>query len=101
MIARQFRDGAPPRVTTPTQKIDPAAPPQPKVVGSSEAEDEKDRVPPPKVEGSLTGTMQIDGRAASGAFGLVTLEPDQTASGSRARPSTSSSSSVAASSSLT
>jgi len=75
VIARQFRDGAPPRVTTPTQKIDPAAPPQPKVVGSSEAEDEKDRVAPPRVEASLTGTMQIDGRAASGAFGLVTLEP--------------------------
>jgi plastocyanin len=62
-------------VTTPTQKIDPAAPPQPKVLGSSEAEDEKDHVPPPKIEASLTGTMQIDGRAASGAFGLVTLEP--------------------------
>jgi plastocyanin len=75
VIARQFRDGAPPRVTTPTQKIDPAAAPQPKVVGSSEAEDEKDRVAPPRVEASLTGMMQIDGRAASGAFGLVTLEP--------------------------
>jgi len=75
VIARQFRDGAPPRVTTPTQKIDPATAPQPKVSGSSEAEDERDRVPPPKVEASLTGMMQIDGRAASGAFGLVTLEP--------------------------
>jgi plastocyanin len=74
-IARQFREGAPPRVTTPTQKIDTSAPPQPKVVGSSEAEDEKDRVAAPRVEGSLTGVMQIDGRAASGAFGLVTLEP--------------------------
>lgn len=74
-IARQFREGAPPRITTPTQKIDTAAPPQPKVVGSSEAEDEKDRVPPPRVEGSLTGMMEIDGRAASGAFGLITLEP--------------------------
>jgi plastocyanin len=74
-IARQFREGAPPRVTTPTLKIDTSAPPQPKVVGSSEAEDEKDRVPPPRAAGSLAGTMQIDGRAASGAFGLVTLEP--------------------------
>jgi plastocyanin len=74
-VARQFRDGAPPRVTTPTQKIDTTAAPQPKVAGSSEAEDEKDHVPPPKVEGSLAGTLQIDGRAASGAFGLVTLEP--------------------------
>ena len=74
-IARQFREGAPPRVTTPTQKVDTAAPPQPKVSGSSEAEDENDRVPPPTASGSLTGMMQIDGRAASGAFGLVTLEP--------------------------
>ena len=74
-VARLFRDGAPPRVTTPTQKFDTSAPPQPKVVGSSEAEDEKDRVPPPRIEGSLTGMMKIDGRAAGGAFGLVTLEP--------------------------
>lgn len=74
-IAQKFREGAPPRVTTPTQKIDPAAPPQPRVAGSSEAEDEKDHVPPPRVEGSLTGTLQVDGRPASGAFGLITLEP--------------------------
>lgn len=74
-IAQTFRQGAPPRVVTPTQKIDTSAPPQPKVVGSSEAEDERDRVPPPKAFGSLTGVMQIDGRAASGAYGLVTLEP--------------------------
>ena len=74
-IAQQFRAGAPPRVTTPTQKIDTTAPPQPRVAGSSEAEDEKDRVPPPRVEGSLTGTIQIDGRPSVGAFGLVTLEP--------------------------
>jgi plastocyanin len=44
-------------------------------MGSSEAEDEKTGVAPPKIEASLTGMMQIDGRAASGAFGLVTLEP--------------------------
>lgn len=74
-IAGLFREGAPPRVTTPTQKFDAATPPQPKVVGSSEAEDEKDKVAPPKVEGSLDGTMQIDGKAAGGAFGLITLEP--------------------------
>jgi plastocyanin len=74
-VAGQFREGAPPRVTTPTQKVDTTAPPQPKVVGSSEAEDEKEHVPPPRVEGSLTGTMQIDGHAVGGAFGLVTLEP--------------------------
>src|SRR5688572_29460385 len=37
MIATVFREGAPPRVTVPTQKIDTAAPPQPKVLGNSEA----------------------------------------------------------------
>ena len=73
-IAPKFREGAPPRVTTPTQRFE-SAPPQPRVAGSSEAEDEKDRVPPPRVEASLTGTLQIDGRPASGAFGLITLEP--------------------------
>jgi plastocyanin len=75
-IAPRFREGAPPRITTPTQKIDPATAPQPRVVGSSEAEDEKDRVPPPRIEGSLTGAMQIDGRTVPGAFGLITLEPE-------------------------
>jgi plastocyanin len=74
-LSGPFRAGAPPRVTTPIEKVDTTAPPQPRVVGSSEAEDEKDHVPPPRVEASLTGTVQIDGRAATGTFGLVTLEP--------------------------
>jgi plastocyanin len=74
-IATMFREGAPPRITTPTVKIDTAAAPQPKVVGSSEAEDAEAKVPPPKVEGSLTGLVEIDGKPLTGAFGLVTLEP--------------------------
>jgi len=76
-IANMFRDGAPPRVTTPTIKVDPSMAPQPHAVGNSEEEDEADKVPPPpKAEiGSLTGTVQIDGKPISGAFGLVTLEP--------------------------
>ena len=76
-IAPQFRAGAPPRITTPTVKVDTAVPAQPRAVGSSEAEDEADKVPaPPRAEaGSLTGTVQIDGKAPSGAYGLVTLEP--------------------------
>ena len=74
-LAGPFREGAPPRVAGPTQKVDTTAAPQPRVVGSSETEDAQDHVPPPRIEGSLTGTMQIDGRAAGGAFGLVTLEP--------------------------
>ena len=74
-LAGPFREGAPPRVPGPTQKVATTAPPQPRVSGSSEAEDEQDRVPPPRVEGSLTGTMQIGGGGTGGAFGLITLEP--------------------------
>lgn len=74
-LAPVFREGAPPRVTTPTQKVDVAAAPQPRVGGSSEADDEAARVPPPKVElASVSGTIQIDGKAAN-TFGLITLEP--------------------------
>jgi len=73
-VAPMFREGAPPRVTTPTQKIDTSAPAQPKVAGNSEVEDEKDKVPPPPQVGSLSGTLQIDGKTAN-AFGLITLEP--------------------------
>ena len=76
-LAPQFREGAPPRVTTPTDEgRHHARRRSRKVVGSSEAEDEEAKVPPPpQVEGSLTGTLQIDGKPLSGAFGLVTLEP--------------------------
>ncbi|MGE0548067.1 MAG: hypothetical protein AB7O24_06700 [Kofleriaceae bacterium] len=74
-VAPLFREGAPPRVTTPTQKVDVSAAPQPKAMGSSEAEDEAAKTPPPPQAGSLTGTIQIDGKPMAGAFGLVTLEP--------------------------
>lgn len=74
-LAPLYREGAPPRVTTPTQKVDTSAPAQPRVMGSSEADDEAARVPAPPAVGTLTGTMQIDGKAASATFGLVTLEP--------------------------
>lgn len=73
-LAPMFREGAPPRVTTPTQQVDTKAAPQPKVGGSSEADDEAAKVPPPKVLGNVTGTLQIGGKAAN-AFGLITLEP--------------------------
>ncbi|MGE0870244.1 MAG: hypothetical protein AB7P03_16890 [Kofleriaceae bacterium] len=74
-IAPMFREGAPPRVTTPTQRVDVSAAPQPKAIGSSEAEDEAAKTPPPPRAGSLTGTIQIDGKPMQGMFGLVTLEP--------------------------
>jgi plastocyanin len=73
-IAPLFREGAPPRVTTPTVKVDTSAPPQPRTNGDSEAEDEKDKVPPPPQVGSLAGTLQIEGKSPN-AFGLITLEP--------------------------
>jgi plastocyanin len=74
-IAPVFREGAPPRVATPTQKIDVHAPPQPRTLGSSEQEDAEAKLAPPPREGSLTGSVQIDGKPLTGTFGLVTLEP--------------------------
>jgi plastocyanin len=73
-LAPLFREGAPPRVTTPTQKIDTTAAAQPRVLGNSEAEDEAEKGPPPKVNNaSVTGTIMLDGK--TGTYGLVTLEP--------------------------
>ena len=74
-LASTFREGAPPRVTTPTVKVDTTAPRQPYAAGNSEEDDEAAKVPPPPAVGTLTGKMQIDGKAASATFGLITLEP--------------------------
>ena len=74
-VAKVFRDGAPPLVAGPTQKVDPHAAAQPKTVGSSEAEDAEAKVPPPRVEGSLTGSLMLEGKPLANTFGLVTLEP--------------------------
>lgn len=73
-IAGPFREGAPPRVTAAPVKVE-NGPAQPRTVGNSEQEDAEAKVPPPKVEGALTGSVEIDGKPLSGAFGLVTLEP--------------------------
>ena len=74
-VAGEFRAGAPPRVTTPTIKVDTHAPAQPRAVGSSEEEDEADKKPAPPRAGSLSGTLKIDGKAIAGTYGLITLEP--------------------------
>lgn len=74
-VAEQFRAGAPPRITTPTIKVETKVAAQPRAVGSSEEEDEVEQAPPPPQVGSLTGTLQIDGKPIAGAYGLVTLEP--------------------------
>jgi plastocyanin len=74
-IAPLFREGAPPRITTPTRRFDPSAPPQPVASGSSEKEDDAAGVAAPRIRsGSLSGRLMIDGKAAT-AFGLITLEP--------------------------
>jgi plastocyanin len=73
-LAGRFREGGPPVVGGKTIKFDPQTAPQPEVVGSSEAEDAEDKIAPPKVEGSLTGAIQIGGKGAGGV-GLITLEP--------------------------
>jgi plastocyanin len=74
-LAEQFRAGAPPRVTTPTIKVETNVAAQPRAVGNSEDEDVAEKAPPPPQVGSLTGTVQIDGKAATGTYGLITLEP--------------------------
>jgi plastocyanin len=74
-VAEQFRAGAPPRITTPTIKVDTKVAAQARAVGNSEEEDEAEKAPPPPQVGSLTGTLQIDGKPLTGAYGLITLEP--------------------------
>jgi plastocyanin len=71
-LAPLFREGAPPRVTTPTTKLPADTPPQPKgAVGSSE-EDEPAKKPG---KGFLEGVLRVDGKPPTGSFGVITLEP--------------------------
>ena len=51
-----FREGAPPRVTTPTKKFAKDATPQPEVEGDSE----KDRPEPKPKKGTLSGTITVE-----------------------------------------
>jgi plastocyanin len=69
-IATQFREGAPPRVTTPLKTLPMTTPPQPAAAGSSD-EDEPD--PKPK-RGSLAGTLKVDGKPFAEPA-VITLEP--------------------------
>jgi hemoglobin len=68
-LATLFRDGAPPRITSPPVAVARDAPPQPAAVGSS-AEDEPE--PPRPARATLRGT--VSGVGADG-FVVVTLEP--------------------------
>src|SRR3569623_147550 len=68
-VASVFRAGAPQRITTPTTQI-AAAGAQPKVIGSSDA----DQPAAKPLAGSLKGTMTVDGKAPDG-FGVIMMWP--------------------------
>jgi hemoglobin len=69
-LARLFREGAPPRVSTVPTAVSLQSPPQPQAVGNS---DEEEPAPRP-AKGSLVGTVMSGGAAFDG-FAIVTLEP--------------------------
>ena len=70
-LAPLFREGAPPRVTTPLGMAPKDAAPQPAVVGNSDEEDKPEDKPK---RGSLQGALTLDGKALEGR-GVVMLEP--------------------------
>jgi hemoglobin len=68
--APTFREGAPPRVETPTTRTPKDQKPQPRLVGSSD-DDEPDAQRKP---GSLKGNMTVEGKPLDGV-GMVMLYP--------------------------
>lgn len=68
--APAFRDGAPKRIETAITQLPKDTPAQPKIVGSSEADNPND----PQLPGSLKGTITVDGKPLDGV-GLVSLYP--------------------------
>jgi len=70
-LAPLFREGAPPRVTTPTKKLPLDTPAQPAVVGGSDS-DEPEAKPE---KGSLSGQIKLAGKGAGESIGVVTLTP--------------------------
>ncbi len=70
-LAPLFRDGAPPRITTPLRTVPKDAAPQPAAAGNSSEDD-----PAPKAKrGSLTGTIFLPGQRPFLGLAVVTLEP--------------------------
>jgi len=69
-LAPRFREGAPPRITTPTVKVADSAP-QPKAVGGSDDDEPAARA----ARAALRGEVMIDGKSLAGSFGVVLLEP--------------------------
>lgn len=77
-VAPLFREGAPPRVTSPLQQVDPNSVPQPAAVGNSDQDhggtDNQQRARKPPVAW-LGGKVLSAGGRASPTFAVVTLEP--------------------------
>jgi len=73
-LAPMFREGAPPRITTPLLPVRPDAAAQPRAVGSSDDEQNEPPAPPP-ARGSLEGTLKVPGAASVEGLAVVTLEP--------------------------
>jgi hemoglobin len=69
-LAPLFREGAPPRVTSPTTPVPTSAPPQPLTAGNSEEEDPAAR----PARGSLTGGVKVGTNDFEG-LAVITLEP--------------------------
>lgn len=68
--APTFRDGAPKRIDTPVTQMAKDTPPQPKIVGSSEADEPADH----SGTASLRGHITVEGKPLDGV-GLVMLYP--------------------------
>ncbi|HUS30509.1 MAG TPA: hypothetical protein VMZ53_18495 [Kofleriaceae bacterium] len=68
--APTFREGAPKRIDTAITQMDKDAPPQPKIVGSSD----EDSPSTAQLGASLKGTITVDGKPLDGV-GLVMLYP--------------------------
>jgi plastocyanin len=71
-IAQVFREGAPPRVTTPLATLPLSTPPQPPAAAGDSQADEAGEKPR---RGSLAGVLRIDGAVLKDQPAVITLEP--------------------------
>ena len=74
-LAALFREGAPPRVTTPLVTVAADTPPQPVVQGSSDQDEPEPAPTPRRPRGSLRGELRGPDGAPLGGFAVITLEP--------------------------
>ena len=73
-VAKVFRAGAPPRITTALKTLPADTAAQPQIVGGSETDNPEKRL----LAGSLHGAIKIDGKPPTG-FGVVMLWPEKAA----------------------